>query len=376
MTSVEIIAVMGACAPERASYSLQLPALVKCPLLPAKQLVRAEHPVIHAQKIATHAIENKPLIVEFPSASDPIDIIGELTQETSNYRLSALVCMVDASHLMEDLNRDDYVSAYHGTHEYLTARSVITARQIEHASMLILVNWQTLSADTLSFMMALVSHLSPTARLSLQREDGEIAPDRFDYSNRTQRPGWLHVLNNTFDPYMTHKSLTTLHYENYRPWHPQRLNELLQQRIGAEEFGKVIRSVGFTRFATRSSIVAQWDQVGQMISFAPIFEPLIADSELPIALGQDMCFLGHNLDHDGLIRAIDESVMSDTELLQGAESWLNFADPFQSWDPLPETNWSLNASVSRKHNQIVHTFCIFCRLTYGSAASLNDSASL
>jgi len=90
------------------------------------------------------------------------------------------------------------------------------------------------------------------------------------YSADQDRPGWVFLLNGEFEPHITDFRVSAFRYENFRPFHPERLQLLLDERVELGEFGALVRSAGFCRLATRSDIVAQWEQAGHMLSFTPL----------------------------------------------------------------------------------------------------------
>ena len=119
-----------------------------------------------------------------------------------------------------------------------------------------------------------------------------------------------------------------------RPLHPGRLHALLDERIEPGEFGQVIRSAGFCRFATRSGVTARWDHVGRMISFEPAARDAELDGEL-LAVGQELAFIGVDLDVGALTAALDATALTDDELTAGAGVWASYPDPFPAWDRAP-----------------------------------------
>lgn len=135
---------------------------------------------------------------------------------------------------------------------------------------------------------------------------------------------------------MTDLRVSAFRYEQLRPFHPGRLHELLETSFGGGAFGAVLRSAGFCRLASRPGVVGSWDQVGQMISLEPLTRDEQGQSEL-LALGQDIGFIGIDLDADALTTALDKATLSDAEFTAGLREWARFADPFPRWDAGVET---------------------------------------
>lgn len=326
MHKTPVIAVVGACGPERTAYARELADAAGLELFPAARLALAPDPVDEASALAPWA--EGGAVVELPDHAPPIEVIGALASPDAPTSLTALVCVVDAAHLIGDLHVDAYAPARPG-HDEITALALLTVTQIEYASTVALVGWERLSTDDLLTVLALVSHLAPGARLTLHRKGGAALVATARFGPRQTRPGWVQVLNGDFDPHMTAPRVTSLHYEQLRPLHPERLASALT-RIEEGRFGTVIRSAGFCRLATRPGVTASWDHVGRMISFAPLAND--GDGDELLALGQDLAVVGLDLDVAALSSALDAAALSDDELAAGPVSWLGFSDPFPAWE--------------------------------------------
>ncbi|MDJ1371228.1 CobW C-terminal domain-containing protein [Gulosibacter molinativorax] len=263
--------------------------------------------------------------------------------------LREVLCVVDASHLIQDLLRDDYrpVAPIRRKPQEYMARAMLTATQIEYASTVCFVNWESLSTPDLSTMMALVSHLAPTARLRLYGVDtGQALVQISDarYSPEQDRPGWVRLLNGELEPHMTDERVSAFHYERVGAFHPGRLQVVLDERVERGEFGQVLRSSGFCSFATRPERLARWSHVGAMIDFDPIVSDVAAldaqnvsttrdgtDDLDFFASGQDLAFFGLDFEHEALAAALDTALLTDAEFTAGPNAWRQFPDPYPEW---------------------------------------------
>ncbi|WP_218221516.1 GTP-binding protein [Nesterenkonia sp. Act20] len=353
---VEVMAVMGACAPERGRFARDLALRRESVLLPAERIAEDASAVESALGLLGIVHPAPELVIEYPLATGATDVIGSLTQrddeaEGQTARLRELFCVVDASHLLDDLFRADYVVleadqrwTARGDLSYV-CRAEIIVKQIEYASTVVLVNWSQLAREELLMLTALVAHLSPRADVQCAGETpGSVAESwahgdvpAAGYTGEETRAGWMCVLNGDFDPGREHDRVSAVRYEQLRPFHPGRLKDLLDQRVEAEEFGRVARSAGFARLATRSHITAQWDHVGQVISLTPATDDddTGATDEL-LAIGQELAFIGVDLDPIGLTAALDAAAVTDAELHAGPTLWQEFADPFPGWESVSE----------------------------------------
>lgn len=274
--------------------------------------------------------------MEFEASIDAIELVGALTSREGSTRLMGVVCIVDAVHIFDDLQRDDYVAARSAPGLEVTATALLIARQIEYASTVLIVNWETLPTDRLSVLIALMSHLNPVARVLLDSSDTDALPTDSVYTPAQDRPGWIRMLNGDFAPGATDPRVSALHYEHVRPLHPARMERLLHTTESGR-FGAVVRSAGFCRLATRPDIVAQWDHVGHMMSLTPLaLDNAMDDDEELLAIGQDLGFVGLDLDHGALRTQMDAAVLTDDELAAGPRAWCDFVDPFPPWHTASE----------------------------------------
>lgn len=334
MDPVDVIAVVGPCTPERLRYAQRLAMRTNRMFIPATRLAAACDPAREVAALAPWADTPAGMVAELPGDTSATDLIGALAEEGEATRLVGLVCVVDAAHLLDDLHRDDYAARGRAGIGQ-TARALLTAMQLEYASTIILMGWDPLTPAELATIMALVSHLSPFARLRLHRRTMEQIEATEPYPAGQSRPGWISLLNGDFDPHMTDARVGAFRYEQVRPLHPKRLMAVLD-RIETGEFGVLVRSAGFCRLATRPHVIAQWEHVGQMLSLTPLGgDDRLAEDEELLAIGQDLALIGLRLEPDRLAAALDDAALTDAELAAGPMAWAGFADPFPIWQTAP-----------------------------------------
>ncbi|MCH8561488.1 GTP-binding protein [Nesterenkonia sp. DZ6] len=353
--AVQVVAVMGACGPERKDFAAALAQRRGAVLLQADRLATDETALDSALRLLRLVPDRPELVVEYPLASAITEVIGSLTASDGlsgldrdhrpQPQLTEVICVVDAAHLLDDLASDDYVvleADQHGRHPGELAyvcRAEVIVKQIEYASTVMMVNWRLIDPGELAILVALVAHLSPHAQVRFSGDPGArtLRSKVPGYSGEESRAGWTCLLNGDFQPRHRHARVSAFRYEQLRPFHPGRLKQLLDLRVEVEEFGRVIRSAGFARLATRGHITAQWEHIGQIISLAPLaFDHQLEDPEEMLAFGQDIAFIGMDLDAEGLTAALDEATLTDVELTDGPQLWRTFSDPFPVWESVTE----------------------------------------
>ncbi|GAB3397681.1 hypothetical protein GCM10027515_02140 [Schumannella luteola] len=285
-------------------------------------------------------------VISAPADTRPqhlLELLGSAAEHTS------LVVHVDPALLLVELADERLIDD--GEHQgSLIARSSVLVEQIEHAGALVVDHRRAPDADALSRMLALLSHLAPDARLVLPRgahwrdrvrsagsagsSRGRSAAPHASGTPGALRipvePGWVKVLNGDHAPSFADPRVSTLRYTNPVPFHPRRVLALLQGGWSHGDFGAIIRSAGFCRFATRPGVTGFWDQAGGSIGI----EPAARDTaEGPLSAGQDLAITGFALDAVGLTAALDACTLRPDELLAGPELWAKLVDPLPEWQP-------------------------------------------
>lgn len=277
--------------------------------------------------------------VECPPDTRPEEMIGLLQADNelaaAGIRIASITTVIDALTVAEDLaGAGGYFSPLGQDAQLVyTARSLLTALQIEYADHIVISGWKSLALEPLNQLLALIGHLAPTARLRLHGVPIPGTPLPVSLALRPEeRPGWIRMLNDEFAPHMNHHRVTGIRYRNLRPFHPHRLVRTLERAVETGRYGQIIRSCGLCQFATRPGWSARWQHAGDAISF----EPLPPDPDGPVTVGQDLALFGLDLDEPGLSEAFDACVLRDDEFQAGPPSWVRMPDPLPEWE-LPMT---------------------------------------
>lgn len=325
MSPTEVTLIVGHRDRSRGAAARRRAHAQRCPHVTASALRRAS--ATEAAEFVRDIPAAGHLVVEIPADAAVEAAIGAFDGDES-VRLTELLCVIDAETFFDDLMADDYVSSSHVDGTLYVAKALRLVQHLERASTVLVTGWGPVETRDLSILLATLSHLAPAARIRLEHSASDAAPA--PHSAAIHQPGWVHLLNDEHDPHMRDTRVSAFRYERLRPFHPGRLHRLLEEEFGGGRYGAVLRSAGFCRLATRPGLVGSWDQVGQMISL----EPLARDDDSsgpPLALGQDLAFIGIDMDAVALSAALDAALLDDRELTTDARSWTRFADPFPRW---------------------------------------------
>lgn len=321
------IAIMGVCAPERRTYAERTAATLDRPLQVLRHAdLRSAHALPHPRTRA----DGDELVIDLGT---DVDLIHAITARGAAD--VEAVCVVDARHMVGDLLDDAALvaSAAPGdTRGDVGARARQAALALELATRIVWINWEQVPTSALAVQMALASHLNPLAVVRLSRDPlSDLRSEASHEGEILERAGWVRALNGEHDPYMRDNRVMTLRYEQLRPFHPARLSAALD-RLDEGAAGRLVRSAGFCRLASRPGILARWEHVGS----AMWIEPLGADDGR-MGLGQEIAFTGLDLSAPKLAHLLDQAALTDDELAAGPSAWVSFDDPLPAW-PAVETS--------------------------------------
>ncbi|WP_431795706.1 GTP-binding protein [Microbacterium enclense] len=317
------IVTMGVCAPERQAYAERTAVTLGRPL----------HLLRYRDLRAAHALPQPR-----PRTDDDLAVVDLGTDVDLIHAIAArggvdveAICVIDARHMIGDLSDEAplMASAPAGdTRGDVGARARQAALALELATRIVWVNWEQVPTAALAVQMALASHLNPGATLRLTRNpraDLHATLPRAHETEVLERAGWVRALNDEHDPYMRDNRVSTLRYDQVRPFHPARLQTALD-RLDDGTAGRLVRSAGFCRVASRPGILARWEHVGSAMWIEPI-----GTDDGRMGLGQEIAFTGLDLSAPRLRHVLDLAALTDDELAAGPESWVGFDDPLPAW---------------------------------------------
>ena len=311
---------MGVCAPERRAYAERLTVALDRPLHVATR--SSAHALPHPRPRATDA----HVVVDLGTDVDLLHAVAA----RGGVAVQA-VCVVDARHMIGDLLDEAPLVASTAPGDSrgdVGARARQAALALEIATRIVWVNWEAVPTAALAVQMALASHLNPGATLRLTRDpfaDLTAGTPRAHETEVLERAGWVRALNDEHDPFMRDNRVSTLRYDQVRPFHPARLQAALD-RLDDGAAGRLVRSAGFCRVASRPGILARWEHVGSAMWIEPI-----GTDDGRMGLGQEIAFTGLDLSAPRLRHVLDRAALTDDELAAGPDAWVAFDDPLPVW---------------------------------------------
>jgi G3E family GTPase len=300
------------------------------------------------------------LLVESTGISEPLNVAETFTfadEEGRSLgdvaRLDTMATVVDAGAFQRDLGSVDAIAERGESLGEGDERTVadLLVDQVEFADVIVVNKTDLLAPDELAELEALLRRLNPVARL-VRAVRGSVDPravldtGAFDFERAAEAPGWLAVLRGEESSEADEYGFGSFAYRRERPFHPQRLHELLEDGLPG-----VVRSKGFLWLASRPAVAAEWSIAGGIAHVGPAGawwaavpreawprEPeAVAQIEAQVAQGrwgdrrQELVFIGAGLDERALTERLDACLLTDAELSRGLDAWRRLPDPWPEW---------------------------------------------
>ena len=301
------------------------------------------------------------LVIESTGISEPLPVAETFTFADEDgvslsdvATLDTMVTVVDAVNFLKDYDEAKYLQDSGESLGEDDERSVadLLADQVEFADVLLISKTDLVKSEEVQRLIAILKTLNTHARI-VPITHGQVAVDEvvntghFDFEHAQQSPGWLKEMRGEHIPESEEYGISSFSYVARRPFYPDKFYKFLH---GSEKFGKLIRSKGYFWLCTRPEFVGQWSQAGGMAryGYAGMFwksipkrdwpndkeslEAIEAHWEEPFGdMRQELVFIGQSLDEHAMVTALDNSLLSDNDLLEGKQHWKTLADPFPAW---------------------------------------------
>lgn len=292
-----------------------------------------------AWDLATHLMEladsgrHGEVIIELQS-TDPTEIalvleaaFGDRTG-TGGPALRELVTVARVSDIRRLLFRE---GPWIATDDYDT--SELLALQLEFATAIVLLGTRQCDGGELRATHDLLAALNPAAVVVTLSETVRLrrrrAPSATLASEVGRNMGWALQLSARGAADAIAGSIDIFVFRDPRPFHPARLAEAVESCLEPDDVGLIVRSRGFVRLASRSDRVGSWTSAGAVCAINAT-TMMSWDRHSPI--GQEVVFVGQQLDHERIARGLRAALLGDSELIAGPAEWSGYADPFPRWE--------------------------------------------
>ena len=304
------------------------------------------------------------LVIESTGISEPLPVAETFTFADENgvslsevAKLDTMVTVVDAVNFLKDYEDAKYLQ---DTGESLgedDERSVadLLVDQIEFADVILISKTDLVKAEDIAKLKAILKNLNTNARI-LQITMGNVDIDDvlntglFDFKRAQEAPGWLQEMRGEHTPETEEYGIGSFSYVARRPFLPKKFFNFVHS---TEQFGKLIRSKGYFWLGSRLEYAGQWSQAGGIAhyGFAGLFWRSVPKKDWPTDeeslkiikenwvepfgdMRQELVFIGQGLDQEAMIKALDDCLVSEDDMLKGEEFWKSLEDPFQPWEQI------------------------------------------
>ena len=301
------------------------------------------------------------LVIESTGISEPLPVAETFTFADEDgvslsdvAKLDTMVTVIDAVNFLKDYDEAKYLKDAGESLESLgeeDERSVadLLVDQVEFADVLLISKTDLVKKQELDKLIAIIITLNTDARI-IPISHGKIDIDKildtnlFDFDRAEQAPGWLKEMRGEHIPETEEYGISSFSYKARKPFYPNKFFDFLHNKNLA---GKLIRSKGYFWLATRPQFAGHWSQAGGIAryGFAGMFwkavpkeswpqdkdslDAIYENWEEPFGdMRQELVFIGQGLDKKQVTKALDECLLSDSDLLQGRAHWATFDDPF------------------------------------------------
>jgi G3E family GTPase len=301
------------------------------------------------------------LLIESTGISEPLPVAETFTFRDEEgvsladiARLDTMVTVVDGLNFLADYQAAESLATRGQTMGEDDERSItdLLIDQIEFADVILISKIDLISRSDREELVAILQRLNAQAEI-VPMVMGQIPLEkilntgRFDFDRAAEAPGWLKEMRGEHVPETEEYGIASTAYRARRPFHPERFFTFINRPWSN---GKLLRSKGFFWLASKYKEAGSWSQAGGLMRhgfagrwwrFVPR-EQWPQDQEDTRAImdnwstdagdcRQELVFIGQNIDFALLTEALNDCLLSDAEMAQGVESWLQLPDPFGDW---------------------------------------------
>ncbi len=301
------------------------------------------------------------LLIESTGISEPLPVAMTFSFPTPDGKLSlmdisqldTMVTVVDANSWLDDFREGERLKALGMAISEDDHRTIsdLLIDQVEFANVIILNKTDLVSVDQLNELEGALHRLNPDAKL-IRSEQSKIDINEivntglFDMEAAQRSAGWLKELEGEHTPETEEYGIKSFVFKSRKPFHPQRLMEMLK----GEHMENVLRSKGFVWIATRHDTAINWSLAGRVARVSPAGRFLAATPTHLQPQGahvdeykaefwqepygdrrQELVFIGIQMPKDEMLEQLNAALLTDDELALSETGWEIFPDPFPIW---------------------------------------------
>jgi G3E family GTPase len=295
------------------------------------------------------------LLVEATGVSEPLPLAMAFDAQVAEHQalydlaqLDTMVTVVDAFSFMKDFTAAAELRSLHLALDEGDSRTVadLLAEQVEFANVIVVNKTDLIEEAELERLLSILRRMNPGAQL-IPTMRGVVPLESVLLSGAFEAASCAAARRSrgTEGPERDRQGVSSFVYRARRPFHPERLFEVLHS-----EWPGVLRTKGIFWLASRMSDSGFWSQAGPTSFHAgggvwwatvppeqwPDEETLqrAIQEEFKGPYGdrrQELVVIGVDVDEAAIRAALDKCLLDDSELKMGPMGWLCLNDPFPNW---------------------------------------------
>jgi G3E family GTPase len=278
-------------------------------------------------------------------------------------RLDTTVTVVDAVNFYHDIESIQNLKDKYGKDNVADEDdrdiAILLIDQIEFADVILLNKTDLCNERQVKEIETIISKLNPDAKLyktvkSQVPLNAIINTGLFHFDKAATNAGWLkEVKKGETVGEVEEYGISSFVYRRRKPFHTEKLFELLYQDKFISGGSGIMRSKGFAWICTRPRSCAQWEQSGKLITlsdggkfFADVEQDVwdSLDEETLAAIEadsvgeykdrrQEIVFIGRNMDRALIEKTLDSVLIDDADMAKGMKHWEEMCDDsFDAWE--------------------------------------------
>jgi G3E family GTPase len=276
-------------------------------------------------------------------------------------RLDTMVTVVDGQNFLTNFDMTDQLNELDMGNDENDERTIVDllTDQVEFANIIVISKVDKVGPAEVDRLEAILRQLNPGARF-IRSSKGQVHPrellgtGRYDSETSARMPGWARELEGNHTPETEEYGIGSFVYRRRRPFHPQRLADLLDRGVKG-----LLRSKGYVWIASRPNLCGIWSQAGGSLEikrmgrwFAAVPKEQWPQDPETLAFVQqnwddrvgdcrnEIVCIGVGVDRAKLEKLLDAALVTADEFAGGPPIWLGFNDPLPGWEQ-PEHDHAL-----------------------------------
>jgi G3E family GTPase len=298
------------------------------------------------------------LVIESTGVSEPMPVAETFTFRDEEgqclndiARLDTMVTVVDAKNFLHDFRSAQRLKERKLAVDNEDDRNLVDllVDQIEFANVILINKADTVAAEELTEIRALIGSMNAKARIwEAERSsvplDAVLGTGLYSQGEAEQSVGWLDSLTE-HTPETIEYGITSFVYRARRPFHPRRFSDWCR-----DHWAGVIRAKGMFWLASRMDFAGLVQQAGVLRSTSCMGiwwsamprdgwpqsseaqSDILSNWETPWGdRRQEIVLIGKEMEESALRAEFDACLLTDAEMQKGPTRWSRLADPFPKW---------------------------------------------